>query len=422
MSSETDSPALRPGQVTGPPAPLAAASVAAVRGPTLAVLLTTVAAALAVLVPAYVVARSAEEQRQYLKTYRAPFDSEAFFSYAIDYALDSSEPNDVVFVGDSSCLAGIDPNQFADQSGQRAYNLGTLGMLGPDGQLLLVRRYLEHHPPPRAVVLCLLPYELTPPLRLRHAVDVNEGARAGEIVERFLWCYGEPGEFPRPHRADALRYYVRQGLLAGLAYLRGGRNHYLAEPTPNLGNRSYNQLAEQVRADRGLFSFKPESALAAGTRRAWDSGLLLPPEGGTPDDPFPVSAEVDAGVRQLAELTTKHGARLVIRLSPVLESADQERFERIDQWFDQLQAACPNVICQRPAVPLFGPEDFGDEYFHLNRLGTRKFTALLAAHAKGWLADGANRQTSPGDPEPAESKPAESKPAESKPAESGTRP
>jgi hypothetical protein len=95
-----------------------------------------------------------------LEPYRAPTIDEATAVIPIEYAIDEHEPNDVVFVGDSTCRTGLDPRLFQKLSGLTAYNLGSSGRLSIWGQFATLTAYLAHHPAPRAVVLCMSPVDV----------------------------------------------------------------------------------------------------------------------------------------------------------------------------------------------------------------------------------------------------------------------
>ncbi len=83
-------------------------------------------------------------------------------TYPMDYARNSSEANDVIFVGDSTCLRDVDPGQFERLTGLRAFNLGTIGPAGSSTLFIITRTYLAHHPAPRAIVVCMTPLAFGP--------------------------------------------------------------------------------------------------------------------------------------------------------------------------------------------------------------------------------------------------------------------
>src|SRR5580704_17147046 len=96
-----------------------------------------------------------DTEMRFLDQGRAPTSDEAFVSCPIEYSLHSREANDVIFLGDSVCRYGIDPNQFQRLSGLKAFNLGSFGFLGPSGYAITARTYFANHPKPQAVVLCM---------------------------------------------------------------------------------------------------------------------------------------------------------------------------------------------------------------------------------------------------------------------------
>jgi hypothetical protein len=314
---------------------------------------------LGVTIPAYRLGKRSEDERQFLRTYRAPSDIEAHLFCSPQYAAKSDESNDILFLGASTCLGGVQTRQFERLTGLSAYNLGVNAVLGIDGYLVLLRTYLEHHPAPRAVVLCVAPRQV--------GTDGKFDPALTRLKERFLWCYGKENEFPRPAYAEPTRYY---------------------KPTPNLAGLSYSSLKQQFSENRGFFPTGGSKALHSSTRR--DQSITYGPagEGATDVDPYPVSRSFDEGVRALAQLTASRHIWLMVRLSPVLPSANEEHFDRVKAWFDLLEADYPNVVCDRPEVMIYSPEYFSDFFSHLNARGAEKFTASLAPRVTQLLSRG----------------------------------
>ncbi len=347
--------------------------------PSLAVLGAVIVTALLVTIPAGIVARKFEDDRRYLKNFRTPFDSEAFYTFSADYALDSSERNDVVFIGGSTCLCGIQVEQFQELTGLSAHNLGSIGTIGYKGFNLLLEFYLEHHPAPRLVVFCVHPRELGPPRAPKRQLKEEVLARYSTAAERFLWCYGAAHNYPRPSHMDPVRYYVSQGLLMTLGELRGGERYYLNQPTHGLFDFSYNELRARVCADRGFYSLGGTNTLSPLPPDDPSAGALLPADGASVGELYPVLPEFDDGVRRMARIAAEKGVRLMIRLSPDLIGTDPDRCGAIRDWFEQLESDCPNVVCDRPTILLDGPDFFADDLGHVNLRGAERFTNLVAA-------------------------------------------
>ena len=95
----------------------------------------------------------------YLKNYRSPTSAEMRISMAMEYAEGSAEGNDVLLVGDATCES-ISMAALERGTGLRAWSLCVVGLVESDGMSLLLRRYLEHHPAPRLVIVVRHPYSL----------------------------------------------------------------------------------------------------------------------------------------------------------------------------------------------------------------------------------------------------------------------
>jgi hypothetical protein len=126
---------------------------------------------------------------QFLLPGRAPTVTEAFSAIPIEYCLRSDERNDVVVFGESACRAGVDSLRLEELTGLRTPNLGSVGSLGPGGQLITAKAYFSKHPAPKIVLLCVLPVSF-------------EIATDEPVTARFERIYGPAAE-GRSHRPHA---------------------------------------------------------------------------------------------------------------------------------------------------------------------------------------------------------------------------
>lgn len=134
---------------------------------------------------------------RFLDPYRQPSIDEAMVLCAMEYAVGSREPNDVIFLGGSSCRCGIDPRLLA----VRSHNLGSHAGLQPQGILLTLRGYLAHHPAPKLAVLCLSPI----------AFDFRDDDEwASGMTRHLVVDYGAPLGEPAPV-LDTAERFVRRG-------------------------------------------------------------------------------------------------------------------------------------------------------------------------------------------------------------------
>ena len=118
--------------------------------PTLVILGIMAASALILLPPMYYVGKRSDDERIFLRNYRAPNEYEAWTSFCMDYAIKSDEPNDVIFVGDSTLRYDLQTIQFKRETGLKAYNLGNVGLIAVSGFTQVIASYLSsRHPKPR---------------------------------------------------------------------------------------------------------------------------------------------------------------------------------------------------------------------------------------------------------------------------------
>jgi hypothetical protein len=318
-----------------------------------------------VAMPAYVTGKRSEDDRQLLKNYRVPDWGETFTHCTMEYVVNSPEYNDVVFLGDSTCVVACKPRQFESATRLTAYNLGAAGFLGIDAYIMILRLYLEHHPPPKLLAFCIHPKAFG---------STASQSNWPELRDRFFWCYGSGAEETRP-RHDQPFYYVQEGIRVYYGRLWGGVEHFSNVPNPSYGGMSYNAGKREVVEQRGFF------AKARALRLAPDAGSLS----GKEYSSFRVSPDCDEHLHDLARLTQKYGIVLMIRPTPVLAGTASGRADELDASLRSLKQAFPHVVVCTPEVLLYPPPLFGEE-FHCNSDGAGKFTSLLADEAKAALA------------------------------------
>ena len=144
-------------------------------GPTLVVVAAIFGVIALSCVTALYVGRHCE---RFLRLSSTPDGSEAVAAIPMEYALKSTEYNDVIFVGDSAPLYAIDPKCFQDLTGLKAYNLASFRPVSVNGFVIAVQAYLSRHPAPRLVVLCVSP-------EVPGGTDVER-----DFAKRFVRVYG----------------------------------------------------------------------------------------------------------------------------------------------------------------------------------------------------------------------------------------
>jgi hypothetical protein len=310
---------------------------------------------------------SYEGQLRLLEPYRLPTVDEAIGLIPIEYALTENEANDVIFIGGSTCRSGLDPRRFENLTGLTAYNLGSFASLSILGQLATLNAYLEHHPTPRAVVLCVSPVEI---LRVQADPDVPGGTTAGTLYERFLRVYGPPSQ-RRGVLADgndSLRYFINRGMAitkaSCTACLDGQTPDRLSDPLYGFGAETYKTLRNKMRESRGFSPLPKEHG----------AGVLILQ---TLEEPHSVLPWINDGVRSFAALAQSHSFQLIIRLGPLSSTQAPWDHECIPAWLKQLEAEFPRVSVSRPEILWYEPSVCWDSV-HVNASGVERFTAHTA--------------------------------------------
>jgi hypothetical protein len=167
----------------------------------------------------------------------------SIYGAVMDYGYDTAGQNaDVLLVGDSSLIMGVDPSVVSRELGLKVISLpNTIGSLRIDGEIEL-QRYLKANRPPRLIVMYLNPWNLN----YTHADDglsFYEGEEmmlrhgsAREVAGFFLRYPAATLEFPfRFYMANPKNawYTFRKHLRPGeTAYATGGHYNALYMFTP----------------------------------------------------------------------------------------------------------------------------------------------------------------------------------------------
>jgi hypothetical protein len=314
-----------------------------------AVLLVAALALALVSIPALVVGWSWENQRHFLKNYHTPDWSEAHIQNQMDYASQSHEANDVIFIGDSTTTVGIAPVLFERRTGFRAYNLGLPGIAGIDSSLRVLELYLGSHPAPQLLVYSPHPKDF--------GLDAPNWA---DIRPRIAWSFGTWSGAP-PFVSDFTpTYYVREGIRIAAGAMRGGEDHYFGNHV-----RDWKAL---VFAQRGYFVSPGVLPGAAMSRPATIKK-------------FVVSPWYAKHLHALARLTRDRGIKLMIEPSPVLLRDHQEDAGELFTWLHDFRKTYPHLQIASTALRPYDASRFGEE-MHMNLAGANAFTTHLADQVK----------------------------------------
>ncbi len=318
----------------------------------------------------YHVGRKTESDLRFFEPRRAPTLDEACIACPIEYALHSSEKNDVIFVGDSTCRVSVDPKRFQKLTGLSAYNLASEGGVGPTGFLITAEAYLAKHPAPRIVVMSMSP------LAFESSVEEIVGKKQRNMLERFQANYGPevPGFVPW---SESARYFVKRGALAT----------WLA--TPQFIHPDHAQDVRDLPMIGSSDSFRSYQR-GVGEQRGY---APLPGLHGVrqiiefPGAPVKIDPEWDRDVRRLMDDCDMRGIPLIVRLSPMpRDLSDIKDFKPLEPWFKSLRQSHRNVIVGSPLFLWYDAELCWDQ-IHLNTTGGSAFLAVIADDVRKAMGD-----------------------------------
>jgi hypothetical protein len=91
---------------------------------------------------------------------RAPTLVESIVDAKLNVADQIGQGVDVLVLGDSSGLMGVDPSVVAARTGKSCYNLCTISLMGVQGHRAILDRYLERHGNPSVIIYHFAPNEM----------------------------------------------------------------------------------------------------------------------------------------------------------------------------------------------------------------------------------------------------------------------
>ena len=282
-----------------------------------------------------------------------PSVDDACLSYVGEYAVRNSDPNDVLFLGDSACRFDVDSVAFSRATGLSSYNLGTFAE--PAVLPVIAKTYLSKHPPPRAIYLLVATYSLG------HAAEL----RVGTAPWRFSKTYGQANSANK--QAD-FAYYTRRGvreILHDLATLgKQQRPDFRSLPLRGMASETYWTLQHNVQQARGHWGLPGEHSPRAR------------PEA-THGDAVYMSADWSAAIEAAIASSEECQIPLVLRISPI--SADMKGvfdFSPLEQRLRELSVRHPKLIVCQPTIDFYERPLCWDT-IHLNAAGIARFMPVV---------------------------------------------
>jgi hypothetical protein len=294
---------------------------------------------------------------RFLPRHRVPWYAESVIHYHMDYAINSDEYNDVIFLGASAAQAGLATRPFEEQTGLSAYNFGTVINLEPDGQLKIFKTYFEHHPAPRLLVYLAFPRDLG-----------DDRINDAELRGRFSRAYGVAldSELTRPSFSP--QQYYGEGFWTLYGLVKGGFKHpYDAPRTPRPSHR---ELGPALAQEKGWQEY-PQS-------RTLDLSYLEEMEA------FAISNWYQYGLREMAQFARDEGINFMVYVMPVPQSNNVIDDNPMVSWANWFEASFPGTEVAGLPIKSYERSRWGNA-FHLNRSRAEALTSEVGQSVMDFL-------------------------------------
>ncbi|MFH1037225.1 MAG: hypothetical protein V1789_00960 [PVC group bacterium] len=292
-----------------------------------------------------------------------PDIAESIVQWQVAHATLVGEQQDLLLLGDSACLVGLESNLLMERTGLKTWNLGTFGFIYTTGQADILKLFIERNGPPRFLVYHTSHYSFT-------------AGRDKKAVRTWVGRLREWLAAP-----ETVRY-----LLPSMRHRQKIRNVILA-----LGKESVSYTGLDV--PRGRFASDNEIR-----KELWENRGSLP-------DPQEVDLEEELGdglvweprfnpdcvegLKRIFELGREHGFPVLILFNPLPE---QGNTGAITAAMDKLEADLKEVIEPYPWVSIyepftrFYPNELCIDMRHVNVKGTRRNTEEMVEWIRAnWL-------------------------------------
>jgi len=294
-----------------------------------------------------------------------PDIAESIVQWQVAHATLVNERQDLLLLGDSACLIGLDAGLLMERTGLKTWNLGTFGFIYTTGQADILDLFIERNGPPRFLIYHTSHYSFTASLR-KKAVRT--------WVSRLRKWLAPP---------ESARY-----LLPSLRYRQEIRDAFLALGAEGVSYSGLDQPRDRWPSDNEI------------RRRLWEGrGSLLD------DQRVDVEEELGDnlvweprfhpdcmdGLRRIFEMAGAHGFPVLILFNPLPEQADNPVVRKA---MDKLEADLKERVQPYPWVRVyepflrFYPNDLCLDMRHVNRRGALRNTEEMVAWIQEhWLAD-----------------------------------
>ncbi|KKL90782.1 hypothetical protein LCGC14_1901250 [marine sediment metagenome] len=293
--------------------------------------------------------------RRFYAPGRVPSFEESITQWQVHQALNVAGPQDIILLGDSSCLMSLRPNQIMRETGLSTWTLATLGFYGVDGHTRLLEAHIGRFAPPRVVVYHVSYWTL-------------KYTKQPQWYQRYLdWLKRVEG------RTDGSNAERIRTWLPSLAYREVSRNWLVPETVkvgfldePRGGHTSDNRTRKELLEKRGALE---------------EPGVGVWPK--APEVPFGLSEESARALERLFQRAKHHGFGVLVVMEPLPKIAATPNnlagIEQLQTDLEKLARSHRHVRIADPVVT-FLPNDVCQSVTHVLEKGAQQNTARLIEH------------------------------------------
>lgn len=288
-----------------------------------------------------------------------PDVAESIVQWQVAHASILNQRQDLLLLGDSACLGGLDAAALTEKTGLKTWNLGTFGFTYTEGHADILEFFIERNGPPRFLIYYTSYYPLSRGL--------NTPAVRSWLGRLRDWM-APPARSRRLLPSLSYRRELRNALWAlgreGVAYA--------GTDLPRDNFPSDDWTREHLWANRGSLLI---DAHEIEVEDRFDDGISWRP-GYHPDS--------EGGLRRIAGIAREHDFPVLFLFSPLPELADNDAVRAqvadLEKNVEEIFRTYPRAKIYRPFLRFY-PNDHCVDMRHLSVKGARRHTEEIA----GWI-------------------------------------
>ena len=298
-------------------------------------------------------------QRFYESSYTGvPTLENSIVQWQLHHMLNLKSAIDVMFVGDSSCLMGIEPSIVSERTGLKCWNIGTLAWLGTQGHALVLEKYLRTHAAPKLVIYHIAPWCLF--------TSDSELAKIGYSSETQNWL----SDNRKTSRVSGIR---RMRLISDHWFRRILNRDFTSvmeisrPPYP-----SDEQVRKVLLTNCGFFPEARKYNFVSAEKAI--------------EDLHPACSDSRVGLAKLHQLSRRYNFRLLVYVNPIPQDMNSPRIRtRYAEYESYIRETLKDDVVHKSPMLTVYPVDCCVNLSHLSPAGARRHSNEIAEDIRKYI-------------------------------------